>query len=375
MDIGQDIFETKTDPGATEWRIDDDVVRLREWGTEIIHRLPQAPWDSAVIGTAESCSLQVVDPTGFTSREHARLDRGPTGWLVRDLASKNGTRVDGSRRDEVRLEPGIELGIGNLTLLAESLRFIALRSFIARLLGWTADKTAMVDFALRAIRLAATRRAPLVLCGPGDLISVAHAIHRHALGRAKPFVVSDPRRRESEESVRSAVNFETGLAAMWRARGGSLCMWTRRLPRDFADVRLALRDPATRVQLIVCAESRRHKPHHVEPIVVPPLSRRPQEIPRIIHEYSDEAAAAVSAAVHLTAADRDWILRNSSASISEIEKGTRRLLAIRNHDDNTAAAARSLGMAPISLARWIGRRALPERRPIQVPTTPTRTRR
>jgi hypothetical protein len=49
-------------------------------------------------------------------------------------------------------------------------------------------------------------------------------------------------------------------------------------------------------------------------------------------------------------------------SLSEIEKGTRRLLAIRQHDDNTASAARALGMASISLARWIGRRALPERR-------------
>ena len=363
MDTDQDIIETKTDPGATEWRITDDVVRLREWGTDIIHRLPHAPWDSAVIGTAESCSLQVVDPSRFTSREHARLDRDPSGWLVRDLASKNGTRVDGSRRAEVRLEPGIELGVGSLTLIAESPRFIELRSLIARLLGWTADQTAMVDFALRAIRLAATRRLPLVLCGPGDLISVAHAIHRHALGRAKPFVVSDPRRREREESVRSAGNIETGLAAMRRARGGSLCMWSRRLPHDFAEVRMEVRDPRTRVQLIVCAESRRHtKPYYVEPIVVPPLSSRPQEITRIIDEYAEEAAAAMSAAIHLTAADRDWILRNSASSISEIEKGTRRLLAIRNHDDNTAAAARSLGMAPISLARWIGRRALPERR-------------
>jgi FHA domain-containing protein len=364
-----DIFATRTDRGATEWRINDDVVRLREWGTDIIHRLPQAPWDSAVIGTAESCAVQVVDRSGFTSREHARLDRSPSGWMVRDLASKNGTRADGSRRTEVRLEPGIELGVGYLTLLAESRRFIELRSFIARLLGWTAEQTPMVDFALRAIRLAATRRLPLVLCGPGDLMSVAHAIHRHAIGSSKPFVVCDPRRREGEASVRSAGNIETGLAAMRRALGGSLCMWSRRLPYDFADVRLALRDPATRVQLIVCAESRRHtKPYHVEPIVIPPLSSRPQEITRIIDEYSDDAAVAVSSPVHLTAADRDWILRNSSASISEIEKGTRRLLAIRLHDDNTAAAARSLGMAPISLARWIGRRALPERRAGGMPT-------
>ena len=71
MDIGQDIFETKTDPGATEWRIHDDVVRLREWGTEIIHRLPQAPWDSAVIGTAESCSrVQLI--VCAESRQHTK---------------------------------------------------------------------------------------------------------------------------------------------------------------------------------------------------------------------------------------------------------------------------------------------------------------
>jgi FHA domain len=368
-----DIVTTRTDQGATEWRINDDVIRLREWGTDIIHRLPQAPWDRAVIGTAESCSMQVVDPSGFISREHARIDRGQSGWLVRDLDSKNGTRADGARRAEVRLVPGIELGIGSLTLVAESRRFIELRSFIARLLGWKVEKTAIVDFALRSIRLAATRRLPLVLIGPGDLISVAHAIHRHAIGKAKPFMVCDPRRREGEESVRSAENVETGLAAMLRGLGGSLCMWSRRLPHDFRNVRLALRDPATRVQLIVCAELLRTKPYHVEPIVIPPLSSRPQEITRIIDEYADEAAATVSAAVQLTAADRDWILRNSASSISEIEKGTCRLLAIRNHDDNIAAAARSLGMAPISLARWVGRRALPERRPAGAPVRGSRS--
>jgi hypothetical protein len=220
------------------------------------------------------------------------------------------------------------------------------------------------DFALRAIRSAATRRVPLIMCGPGDLILIAQAIHRHALGDTKPFVVCDPRRREGEASVRSAGNIETGLAAMRRALGGSLCVWSRRLPSDFKEVRLALRDPTTRVQLIVSAESWRHsKPYHVEPIMIPALHSRPQEITRIIDEYADEAAAALSATIQLAGVDRDWILRHSASSISEIEKGTRRLLAIRQHDDNTTAAARSLGMAPISLSRWIGRRALPDRRP------------
>ena len=215
--------------------------------------------------------------------------------------------------------------------------------------------------------MAATRRLPLVLCGPGDLVSVAHAIHRRALGDAKPFVVSDPRRREGKACVRSPNNTETGIAAMRRAFGGSLCVWSRRLPRDFDDVRQALRDPTARVQLIVCAELRRFtKPYDIEPIVVPGLASRSHEITRIIDEYADEAAALMSATMHLTAADREWILKNSASSTSEIEKGTRRLLAIREHGDNTAAAARSLGMAPISLSRWIGRRALPERRPGQL---------
>jgi hypothetical protein len=54
------------------------------------------------------------------------------------------------------------------------------------------------------------------------------------------------------------------------------------------------------------------------------------------------------------------ILRHSASSASEIEKGTHRLLTIRQYDNNITAAARSLRMAPISLSRWIGRRALPD---------------
>jgi hypothetical protein len=172
-----------------------------------------------------------------------------------------------------------------------------------------------------------------------------------------PFVVCDPRRRESEASVRSTVNISTGLAAMRSALGGSLCVWSRRLPRDFNDIRVALRDPMTRVQLIVCAESLRHsKPYHIEPIMVPPLQSRPHEINRIIDECAEEAATELFTIVTLTAADREWILRHSASSVTEIEKGTRRVLSIRQHDGHIPAAARSLGMAPISLSRWIGRR-------------------
>jgi hypothetical protein len=199
----------------------------------------------------------------------------------------------------------------------------------------------------------------LVLCGPGDLVAVARSIHRRALGDATPFVVCDPRRREGAASVRSAGNAETGMAAMERAIGGSLCVWSRRVPRDFDGVRMALRDPAARVQLIVCAESIQPRPGHVEPITVPPLSSRPHEIARIVDEYVDDEVDATAATARLTAADRGWILQHSASSIPEIEKGAVRLLAIRRCRGNMSAAATALGMAPISLTRWIGRRALP----------------
>lgn len=48
-----------------------------------------------------------------------------------------------------------------------------LRSFLARLLGW--DDAPAVERAFRSVERAVAHRAPLVLCGDGDLVPVAHA--------------------------------------------------------------------------------------------------------------------------------------------------------------------------------------------------------
>src|SRR4029079_14363293 len=117
------------------------------------------------------------------------------------LGSKNGMRLDGVRRPKVLLEPGSELGLGGITLIAESPRLIALRLFLARVLGWSLDKSEIVDLAVRSVRLAATQRAALALCGDGDLVPIARGLHRHALGDDRPFVLCDPRRRPSETSA------------------------------------------------------------------------------------------------------------------------------------------------------------------------------
>ncbi len=351
---------TKTDAGATEWAIDDEVFRLRQWGTDIIYLLPRPPITELDVGAAEDCALCLVDESNRVSRRHARIQRESAGWVVHDLGSKNGIRFDGMRRAMQLLQPGIELGLGGLTLIAESRRFAELRSFLARLLGWGVDQLATVDLALRALRLAVASRSPLALCGDGDLVPIAQAIHRHTLGGDRPFILCDPRRRAPDATVRTAENIQPALAALVAAQGGSLCVWSKRLPRDFAQVRAALRTQNVRVQLIVCMQDPGDgQAFEATRISIPPLKTRVRELPRIIDEYAAEALTSLSVDVRITAADRAWIASCSASSLPEIEKGTRRIVAVRHTGGNITAAAEMLGMSAVALRAWIGRRELP----------------
>ncbi|HET7505068.1 MAG TPA: FHA domain-containing protein [Kofleriaceae bacterium] len=351
---------TKTDISAHEWRIDDHVTRLRQWGTDLIQPLPPPPTNEWTIGASRTCAVQIDDPAGRVSRLHARLVRAYDGWQLHDLGSKNGVRLDGARRREIVLAPGVEIGIGGVTLIAESSRSVALRGYLARVLGWRTERNDAVDHALRSVRMAAARRGALVLSGDGDLVPMARSIHRHVLGPDRPFVVCDPRRREVKATVRSAQNFESARDALEAATGGSLCVRLERRPRDFDLVIAALRSPGARVQLMVCTRNpARCEPYLAPAIGVPPLNTRNDEIDRIIIEYAEDALDELGAApTSFLPVDRAWVRTYSAASLPEIEKGTVRLVALRETRDVREAAAR-LGMAAVSLARWIGRRKLP----------------
>jgi hypothetical protein len=90
--------------------------------------------------------------------------------------------------------------------------------------------------------------------------------------------------------------------------------------------------------------------------LVPPLRERAGDLKRIVDEYARDAIAALRAPrAGFTNRDRAWILQHRASSLSEIEKATLRLVAIRASRSISAAAAR-LGMAPVSLLRWIGHR-------------------
>lgn len=349
---------TRTDTNVIEWSMGDEVVRLRQWGTDHIHMLSPPPSDGWLVGTAETCSLKLGDR--YVSREHARLIQDRGKWSMRDLGSKNGLRYDGARCKTVLLEPGLEIGIGGMTLIAESRQSMALHGFLGRILGWGADRTAAVDHALRSIRMAMTRRTALMLAGKSDLVPVAYALHRHTLGAHRPFAASDPRRGNTPESVRSAANYVSGQAGFEAAIGGSLCVRGFRLPRDFADVLVRLREHDARVQLIVCTQRRgKGDAFLAVPIEVPPLAERTTELPRIVDEYARDAAAELRVPLaSFTRADREWVLKHGVTSLAEIEKATLRLIALRISESLPRAAER-LGMAPVSLSRWIGRRKLP----------------
>ena len=72
-----------------------------------------------LIGRSRECDIRLDDPN--VSRRHAELRRDNGGWVVADLASTNGVKVNGRRVEEHALRAGdeITLGLAKLTFERE----------------------------------------------------------------------------------------------------------------------------------------------------------------------------------------------------------------------------------------------------------------
>jgi FHA domain/Domain of unknown function (DUF1707) len=82
-------------------------------------QFPRAAGDRFTIGRDASCDLAISDMT--VSRQHAQLERTPEGWLLSDLESTNGTRVNGWRvRGQVPVRAGDLVSFGNLEVVFSS---------------------------------------------------------------------------------------------------------------------------------------------------------------------------------------------------------------------------------------------------------------
>jgi len=237
----------------------------------------------------------------------------------------------------------------------------ALRCFCARILGWSKERAPDIEHALRSIHLAITHRAALVLLGDSDLVSVAHALHCRIIGAERPFVVCDPRRLDVPATARSPMNQEHGADAFQSARGGTLCLRRRRVPHDLAALLALVRSATADVQLVICAEARFYTDPLLAlpvPILVPPLSERASELPRIVDEYALDAITELGAdAACFTDGDRGWVMEHA-ATLSAIEKTTLRLVALKT-SSSVHRAAKRLGMSAMALGQWLSRRRVP----------------
>jgi hypothetical protein len=103
------------------------IVSLRQAAT-LDRRRPAQPgtllaldWaggrDELLVGRHDACDVVVGHPS--VSRKHARLSFRDGHWVLRDLASTNGTRVNGKRVVRCRLEPGDRLSLGSADLLVD----------------------------------------------------------------------------------------------------------------------------------------------------------------------------------------------------------------------------------------------------------------
>lgn len=336
----------------------DALLHLREWGADRTHALPDPPYPG-LIGTANECVVRLSDMSAAAN--HALLTHDGEQWWIGVRDTQHVIRQNGVSSRRFALTPGVEVGIGATTLVAENRRTVQLRNFCKRLLGWSADRLHDVDHAMRAIRLAQACRSALILCGEGDLVPVAHALHRYVRGEHAPFIVCDPRRRNIPVSVRSPANNPGGIEALAAAVGGSVCLRQVRLPRDVDMVVRRVCQRESDAQLFICMSDRHRSVVLSDTLLIemPPLQIRETEISRIVEEYAQDAMYALGApATSFTDDDLTWVVAYSAQSLPVIAKATLRLVALRASENVSQAAAR-LGMAPVSLSRWLGRRAPP----------------
>jgi hypothetical protein len=358
VEAGMSNETTMTDPkcGAA-WQLDDQVTRLREWGTSRVYELPTEPAGDWLIGSAAASDLRLRDARQWTSRRHARLVRSGAVWTISDLDSKNGLWLDDERRPSFVLAPGIEVGIGSLRLIAESQRLVTLRALMARLIGWDDASAEAIDRALRSVRTLAARSTPLHLRGDGDLVPVARALHLRTFGERHPFIVNDPQRPPSAADARSAGNVIDLAAAVRAAAGGTLCVRAERSVLGLAEVRRRVSERGKLVRLVICAQRERRVEDHGDSVItLTPLSERAKEIKRMIDEYAAEALTMIGAAREtFTPQDASWVQRRNPQSHSEIQIAVTRIAAIRHFGGVTRAAA-YLGISHVALSRWRSRR-------------------
>lgn len=71
-------------------------------------------YDTMVVGRSLQCSIVLNDPS--VSRKHFEVNFKDGNWVIKDLGSGNGTKVNGNKISEIVLEEGMQIEIGQTIL-------------------------------------------------------------------------------------------------------------------------------------------------------------------------------------------------------------------------------------------------------------------
>lgn len=138
--------------------------------------------DFLVIGRDETCGITVMDD--FVSGRHARIEKKEDGYLLRDLRSRNGTYLNGTRICEAYLANGDRIRCGHTELTFEN------SSEPLNVGPILTSKNEFWQEQLARIPSIAATDLAVLLTGPSgtgkDIL--ANAIHRMSSRKQGPFV-------------------------------------------------------------------------------------------------------------------------------------------------------------------------------------------
>lgn len=146
-----------------------------------------------IVGSDANCDVVIDDP--LVSRTHVELLRHASGRLfVRDLDSKNGTRIDNVAIQRAFLDPGSVLVVGGSKLLLECPRGTSrIELFRATQFGGAVGASVAMRLLFASLERAAKTDETIVLLGESGTGKevLARAVHDVSPRRAGPFIVFD----------------------------------------------------------------------------------------------------------------------------------------------------------------------------------------
>ena len=71
--MATEVAKTATDAERSE-AADAAVIRLRQWGTDTIHVLPEPPFEPWLVGNSSDCAVRLMDRLVAPKHAQLRLD-------------------------------------------------------------------------------------------------------------------------------------------------------------------------------------------------------------------------------------------------------------------------------------------------------------